>query len=333
MPPVVTAGRESVAVRVPSHAVAHALLLAASVPVAAPSANLFGRPSPTRAEHVLDDLRGPHRRGRRRLDRPRSASNPRSSTWPARQPRLLRPGGLPAEAIEAVLGRAAPAAAGAGRRRARAAVARPASQPLRAAHAPRADHGFTTPGNVWSRRYARPLPNGGSAWYCSRRTARCLRDPQLTTIEIGSEADPVALAHAPLRCAANPRSGRAGRAVRARAGRSDGRAGSRARGPSPARGEPRDPDLMRTTAANDHSTTDRSDLELQSRSLCVSLNAPTTPPTRWWRSRAGTASARSMQPRSLPARASPNPTSSNCCSRSAAPRWCAAIAGQAGATR
>ncbi len=58
MPLEVTAGLDTVAVRVPAHPVAHALLLAASLPVAAPSANLFSRPSPTLAAHVLDDLDG-----------------------------------------------------------------------------------------------------------------------------------------------------------------------------------------------------------------------------------------------------------------------------------
>jgi L-threonylcarbamoyladenylate synthase len=58
VPLEVTAGLETVAVRVPAHPVARALLLAASIPVAAPSANLFSRPSPTRAAHVLDDLDG-----------------------------------------------------------------------------------------------------------------------------------------------------------------------------------------------------------------------------------------------------------------------------------
>src|SRR5205823_11759942 len=54
----VTAGLDTVAVRVPAHPVARALLRACQLPLAAPSANLFGRPSPTRAEHVLDDLDG-----------------------------------------------------------------------------------------------------------------------------------------------------------------------------------------------------------------------------------------------------------------------------------
>ena len=56
VPDEVTAGLETVAVRMPSHPVARALLELAGVPVAAPSANLFSRPSPTRAKHVLDDL-------------------------------------------------------------------------------------------------------------------------------------------------------------------------------------------------------------------------------------------------------------------------------------
>jgi L-threonylcarbamoyladenylate synthase len=58
VPDEVTAGLETVAVRVPAHPVARALLAAANVPVAAPSANLFSRPSPTRAAHVLQDLDG-----------------------------------------------------------------------------------------------------------------------------------------------------------------------------------------------------------------------------------------------------------------------------------
>ena len=58
VPPEVTAGLNTVAIRVPAHPVARALLEAAAIPLAAPSANLFSRPSPTRAEHVLQDLDG-----------------------------------------------------------------------------------------------------------------------------------------------------------------------------------------------------------------------------------------------------------------------------------
>jgi len=58
VPDEVTAGLPSVAIRVPSHPVARALIAAAGIPVAAPSANLFSRPSPTQASHVLEDLNG-----------------------------------------------------------------------------------------------------------------------------------------------------------------------------------------------------------------------------------------------------------------------------------
>jgi L-threonylcarbamoyladenylate synthase len=58
VPDEVTAGLGTVAVRVPAHPVARALILKAGVPVAAPSANLFSRPSPTSAAHVLEDLDG-----------------------------------------------------------------------------------------------------------------------------------------------------------------------------------------------------------------------------------------------------------------------------------
>jgi L-threonylcarbamoyladenylate synthase len=103
VPAEVTAGLESVGVRVPAHAVAHALLEAADLPIAAPSANLFGRTSPTTAQHVLDDLAG-------RIDAVIDGGPTQvgvESTivdLSADRPRLLRPGGLPAEAVEAVLG-------------------------------------------------------------------------------------------------------------------------------------------------------------------------------------------------------------------------------------
>ncbi len=58
IPAVTTAGLDTVAVRMPSHPVALALLKLSSLPVAAPSANSSGYPSPTRAEHVYEDLKG-----------------------------------------------------------------------------------------------------------------------------------------------------------------------------------------------------------------------------------------------------------------------------------
>lgn len=58
VPDEVTAGLSTVAVRMPSHPVAVKLIKAAGIPIAAPSANLSGRPSPTTAEHVVRDLSG-----------------------------------------------------------------------------------------------------------------------------------------------------------------------------------------------------------------------------------------------------------------------------------
>jgi L-threonylcarbamoyladenylate synthase len=58
VPDAVTAGLDTVAVRVPAHPVAQALIARAAIPVAAPSANRFSRPSPTTAAHVLADLDG-----------------------------------------------------------------------------------------------------------------------------------------------------------------------------------------------------------------------------------------------------------------------------------
>ena len=58
IPDTVTAGMDTVAVRLPSHKVAKRLIELAGVPIAAPSANTSGRPSPTKAEHVIEDMLG-----------------------------------------------------------------------------------------------------------------------------------------------------------------------------------------------------------------------------------------------------------------------------------
>ena len=58
VPESVTAGRETAAVRMPAHPIARAVIAASDLPLAAPSANRFGRISPTTAEHVLDELDG-----------------------------------------------------------------------------------------------------------------------------------------------------------------------------------------------------------------------------------------------------------------------------------
>lgn len=96
--PNVSAGRETVAVRVPAHPVAHALLAACDLPIAAPSANLFSRPSPTTAQHVLADLDG---RVDFILDGGPTTIGLESTVVDLTQtpPALLRPGGIPAELL------------------------------------------------------------------------------------------------------------------------------------------------------------------------------------------------------------------------------------------
>jgi L-threonylcarbamoyladenylate synthase len=102
--PLVTAGLSTVAVRVPAHPLAQRLLRVFGGPVAAPSANLSGRVSPTRADHVLDGLSG---RIAAVLDGGPCAVGLESTIVLADpQPVLLRPGGVPVEALEAVLGEA-----------------------------------------------------------------------------------------------------------------------------------------------------------------------------------------------------------------------------------
>ena len=106
VPHITTGGLETVAVRVPAHPVALALLRAAQRPVAAPSANRSGRPSPTCAGHVLEDLQG---RVKLVLDAGPCAVGVESTVLDVTQdpPVLLRPGGVTLEALEAVVGHVA----------------------------------------------------------------------------------------------------------------------------------------------------------------------------------------------------------------------------------
>jgi L-threonylcarbamoyladenylate synthase len=103
LPLGVTSGLDTVAVRVPAHPVARALLQAAGRPIAAPSANRFGFTSPTTAQHVYADLAG---RIEMILDGGSTTIGVEStvldiSVQPAR---ILRPGGVSREALEEMLG-------------------------------------------------------------------------------------------------------------------------------------------------------------------------------------------------------------------------------------
>lgn len=97
------AGLDSLAVRVPAHPVAQALIAAAGVPVAAPSANRSGQVSPTTAQHVLDGLEG---RIAAVIDGGPCPVGVESTVLDltGRGAVLLRPGGATAEAIEALIG-------------------------------------------------------------------------------------------------------------------------------------------------------------------------------------------------------------------------------------
>jgi len=99
-----TAGLDTVAIRIPSHPLARAILDAFGGPVVAPSANLSGHVSPTTAAHVESDLAG-------RIDLivdggPVTVGVESTIVGCFDEPMLLRPGGLPREEIERALGRA-----------------------------------------------------------------------------------------------------------------------------------------------------------------------------------------------------------------------------------
>ncbi len=100
---LVTAGLDTVALRVPSHPAARALLVAAGVPIAAPSANKSGRISPTRAAHVEEEFANTVDMI---LDGGRSEVGLESTIVALLpQPTLLRPGSIAREDIEAALER------------------------------------------------------------------------------------------------------------------------------------------------------------------------------------------------------------------------------------
>lgn len=106
VPNVTTGGLDTVGIRCPNHPVTLAIIEAAQVPVAAPSGNLSGRPSPTCARHMEEDMDG-------RIDGIVDGgpcgvgveSTIIDLTCPV--PRLLRPGGLPLESLREVLGEVA----------------------------------------------------------------------------------------------------------------------------------------------------------------------------------------------------------------------------------
>ena len=104
IPDEVSAGLSTVAVRCPSHKVAQKLIELSGKPLAAPSANISGKPSPTKFQHCVNDLMG---RADAIIDGGECAVGVESTvvTLATNPPRLLRPGGVTVEQLEGVLGK------------------------------------------------------------------------------------------------------------------------------------------------------------------------------------------------------------------------------------
>lgn len=103
VPSVVTGGLKTVAIRMPKHPIAKAIIDQAGVPVAAPSANLSGKPSPTRGQHVIDDLSG---RVDMIVDGGKSQLGLESTVLDVSSdiPCILRPGSITRSMIEEIVG-------------------------------------------------------------------------------------------------------------------------------------------------------------------------------------------------------------------------------------
>ena len=106
VPDQVTAGLDTVGMRCPAHPLCRAVIQAADVPVAAPSGNTSGRPSPTTAAHMLEDMDG---RIDAILDGGPCSVGVESTIvdLTCTPPRLLRPGGITLEQLRAALGEVA----------------------------------------------------------------------------------------------------------------------------------------------------------------------------------------------------------------------------------
>ncbi len=189
VPNEVTSGLQTVAVRFPDHSVARSLLEEAGVPLVAPSANLSGRPSPTRADHVREDLDG---KIAAILDGGTCRVGLESTVLDLtrRIPVVLRPGGVTREEIEQAIGIRV--------RTARSSTERPSSPGMKYKHyAPHAEvvlfEGI--PGNVASamRMMASSLKGMQSVGVLTREgMARQFRDVEFVSL---GQAGPAGAAH------------------------------------------------------------------------------------------------------------------------------------------
>ena len=103
IPETITGGLETVALRVPAHPVARGIIKASGLPIAAPSANLSGKPSPTVAKHVIEDLQG---RVDMIVDGGDANIGLESTVLDLTQPipMILRPGGITKDMLSSVIG-------------------------------------------------------------------------------------------------------------------------------------------------------------------------------------------------------------------------------------
>lgn len=192
LPRTVTAGLDTVAVRCPSHPVAAALIEAAGVPIAAPSANLSGSPSPTTAEHVKEDMWG---RVHMILDGgPCQCGVESTIVKPEADGTLLllRPGSITKEALEERLGlsvRVAPSVLGQLKEGEKV-----LSPGMKYKHyAPKASF-ILLDGSAKARRKFLAEQKGKLAYLCYTEEMDSLSASSLSLYPIGSEEDPSAQA-------------------------------------------------------------------------------------------------------------------------------------------
>ncbi|MFV9503438.1 MAG: L-threonylcarbamoyladenylate synthase [Oscillochloridaceae bacterium umkhey_bin13] len=194
VPPAVSAGRNTVAVRVPAHPLAQALIQAIGTPLAAPSANRFGHTSPTSAAHVLVDLDG---RIDAVLDGGTTPLGLESTVLDLSgpTPTLLRPGGISLEQLETLLGPIAVAT------RANPGVAMPAPGMLDRHYAPERPLwlvlGSPAAALQWirSRTLAEQATGQRVGLLLPNEDLLALADLAADTETLGSADDPLALAH------------------------------------------------------------------------------------------------------------------------------------------
>lgn len=102
VPSIITAGLDTVAIRMPDHPIALELISSSGVPIAAPSANTSGKPSPTSAKHVIEDLYG---RIHMVIDGGKTGVGLESTVLDlsCKPPMILRPGGISLEDLKEII--------------------------------------------------------------------------------------------------------------------------------------------------------------------------------------------------------------------------------------